>query len=51
MGAAHLVLAGPSVDSVADDPEAAAVLAECLDHWWALPGAPPGRASTWRASP
>ncbi|HEY5155804.1 MAG TPA: glycosyltransferase [Acidimicrobiales bacterium] len=37
MGAAHLVLAGPSVDGVADDPEAAAVLGECLTLWGALP--------------
>jgi trehalose synthase len=39
MGEAHLVLAGPSVDSVADDPEAAAVLASCLTQWRALPAA------------
>ncbi len=39
MGEAHLVLAGPSVDSVADDPEAAAVLAECLTLWRSLPTA------------
>jgi trehalose synthase len=39
MGAAHLVLAGPSVDGVADDPEAAAVLDECLTAWQALPDA------------
>ena len=37
MGTAHLVLAGPNVDGVADDPEAAAVLDECLVAWRALP--------------
>ncbi len=37
MGEAHLVLAGPSVDGVADDPEAAAVLDQCLTLWWGLP--------------
>ncbi|MDQ3956707.1 MAG: glycosyltransferase [Actinomycetota bacterium] len=35
--AAHLVLAGPSVEAVADDPEGADVLRECEDHWRALP--------------
>ena len=39
MGSAHLVLAGPSVDGVADDPEAAAVLDGCLTAWRALPDA------------
>ncbi len=34
---AHLVLAGPSVDGVADDPEAFQVLADCRDRWEALP--------------
>jgi trehalose synthase len=34
---AHLVLAGPSVDAVADDPEGAAVLAECEQAWSELP--------------
>ena len=33
----HLVLAGPAADGVADDPEAAAVLAECRGLWRALP--------------
>jgi len=37
MGPAHLVLAGPSVDGVADDPEATEVLAHCLVQWRALP--------------
>ena len=39
MGSAHLVLAGPSVDGVADDPEAAAVLDGCLTAWRARPDA------------
>lgn len=39
MGSAHLVLAGPSVDGVADDPEAAEVLDECLTTWRTLPAA------------
>jgi trehalose synthase len=38
---AHLVLAGPEVDSVADDPEAGVVFAECRDLWESLP--PPVR--------
>jgi trehalose synthase len=36
---AHLVLAGPSVDGVADDPEGARVFAECHAQWEALPAA------------
>ena len=36
---AHLVLAGPGVTSVADDPEARAVLNECLVQWRDLPAA------------
>jgi trehalose synthase len=36
---AHLVLAGPQVDGVVDDPEAVGVLAECRDQWAALPAA------------
>ncbi|HEY0643788.1 MAG TPA: glycosyltransferase [Nocardioides sp.] len=32
----HLVLAGPETDGVADDPEAAEVLAECRDQWRSL---------------
>jgi trehalose synthase len=35
--AAHLVLAGPVVTSIADDPAQAAVLMECWDAWRALP--------------
>ena len=37
MGSAHLVLAGPNVDGVADDPEAADVLQQCLAGWQSLP--------------
>ncbi|HET8602360.1 MAG TPA: glycosyltransferase [Marmoricola sp.] len=33
----HLVLAGPEVEGVADDPEGKEVLAECLDLWRGLP--------------
>jgi trehalose synthase len=36
---AHLVLAGPSVSGVADDPESARVLDECTAAWRALPHA------------
>jgi trehalose synthase len=36
---AHLILAGPTVAGVADDPEAAAVYEECVERWRALPGA------------
>ncbi|MGH2718881.1 MAG: glycosyltransferase [Actinomycetota bacterium] len=35
---AHLVLAGPSAESVADDPEGAQVLADCVAAWRELPG-------------
>jgi trehalose synthase len=34
---AHLVLAGPEVTGVADDPEGASVLADCLAVWHQLP--------------
>lgn len=34
---AHLVLAGPNVTGVADDPEGAAILHDCIDQWRALP--------------
>jgi trehalose synthase len=40
---AHLVLAGPSVTGVADDPEAAEVLEECVAVWHRLPHAMRGR--------
>jgi trehalose synthase len=36
-GGAQLVLAGPVVTAVADDPEAAAVFDECLEAWRHLP--------------
>jgi trehalose synthase len=36
---AHLVLAGPSVTSVADDPEAAATFGAVTAEWWQLPHA------------
>ncbi|KQX66559.1 glycosyltransferase [Angustibacter sp. Root456] len=39
---AHLVLAGPDVAGVSDDPEGAQVLAECTRAWQALPA--PARA-------
>jgi trehalose synthase len=35
--AAYLVLAGPAVEGVSDDPEGAAVFAECLLDWRDLP--------------
>jgi trehalose synthase len=34
---AHLLLVGPSVEGVTDDPEGAVVLAECVDTWKGLP--------------
>jgi trehalose synthase len=34
---AHLVLAGPAVMGVADDPEAAEVYSDCIERWRALP--------------
>jgi trehalose synthase len=36
---AHLLLVGPAVTGVADDPEAAEVLEECMERWRALPHA------------
>ncbi|HEX3173514.1 MAG TPA: glycosyltransferase [Solirubrobacterales bacterium] len=36
-GDAHLILAGPSLGSIADDPDGAAVLAEVEDEWRRLP--------------
>jgi GGDEF domain-containing protein len=39
---AHLLLAGPDANQVADDPEARAVLAEVRERWRRLP--PPARA-------
>jgi trehalose synthase len=40
---AHLVLAGPAVTGVADDPEAAEVFHECVARWRDLPHAIRGR--------
>lgn len=40
---AHLLLLGPEVNGVADDPEAAEVLGECLELWRALPPDTRGR--------
>jgi trehalose synthase len=37
LGSAHLVLAGPSVHGVADDPDAARVLDDCVAVWRTLP--------------
>jgi trehalose synthase len=34
---AHLALVGPEVDGVADDPESAEILAECMAAWEGLP--------------
>ena len=39
-GDAHLLLAGPEVAAVSDDPEGAEVAAEVLTHWRALSRAP-----------
>ncbi|WP_374457420.1 glycosyltransferase [Nocardioides sp.] len=41
---AHLVLAGPETTGVADDPEAAEVLAECRERWRSLPAAARARS-------
>jgi trehalose synthase len=38
-GGGYLVLAGPDVTGVADDPEGAAVYADCVAQWRALPPA------------
>jgi trehalose synthase len=40
---AHLLLVGPAVTGVADDPEASAVLEECIELWRSLPHAARGR--------
>jgi trehalose synthase len=40
---AHLVLAGPAVTGVADDPEAAQVYDDCVERWRALPHGIRGR--------
>jgi trehalose synthase len=44
---AHLLLAGPDANQVADDPEAAGVLAEVRERWRRLP-APGSRAGSSR---
>ena len=51
MGPAHLVLAGPSVDGVADDPEAAEVLDDCLVPVAGAARRRTGTGSTWPACP
>jgi trehalose synthase len=38
-GSAHLLLAGPSVSGVADDPEGAVTLEKCIEVWRQLPHA------------
>jgi trehalose synthase len=38
-GAGYLMLVGPMMSEVADDPEGAIVLAECLTQWQDLPAA------------
>jgi trehalose synthase len=40
---AHLILAGPAVSGVADDPEAAQVFGDCVSRWHQLPHAIRGR--------
>ena len=40
---AHLILAGPAVSGVADDPEAAQVYDDCVERWRRLPHAIRGR--------
>jgi trehalose synthase len=40
---AHLVLAGPAVTGVADDPEAALIYNDCVERWRRLPHAARGR--------
>jgi len=40
---AHLLLMGPAVTGVADDPEAGAMYDDCVDRWRALPHAMRGR--------
>jgi trehalose synthase len=43
LNGAHLMLAGPEVSGVADDPEGAQVLAECREEWNHLPATVRGR--------
>ncbi len=47
---AHLILAGPNVTSVADDPEGAEVLEEVAAAWRGLPHVAPRAGCTSRAS-
>ena len=51
---AHLMLAGPDVSGVTDDPEGAEVLAECRERWRSLPesvrGASTSLPSRWTTS-
>jgi len=44
-GAGYLILAGPAVTEVSDDPEGAAVYGECLLQWHDLPPAARARVS------
>ena len=46
---AHLMLVGPAVHGVTDDPEGGDVLDECIEAWQSAPPARSGRGSTWRA--
>jgi trehalose synthase len=48
---AHLLLAGPDANQVADDPEAAAVLAEVRERWRRLPPSARGFISPASRSP
>jgi trehalose synthase len=41
----HLMLVGPAVSGVTDDPEGAEVLSECVAHWHELPAAARSRIS------
>jgi trehalose synthase len=43
-GAGYLVLAGPAVSGVSDDPEGLAVYEECLAEWRSLPASVRGRS-------
>jgi trehalose synthase len=45
---AHLMLVGPAVEGVGDDPEGAAVLEECTARWWDLPDRLRGRVHLTR---
>ena len=45
----HLMLVGPDVAGVSDDPEGAEVLRECHGLWAALPAATRAQSRTWPA--